>query len=407
MVMRYFLTAALVVLLLGACQEKKKEPVMANKPMTAMKSDTMYTCSMHPQVMQDRPGKCPVCGMDLIPVKMGMEQGEMVVLSDQQVQLGGIRVDTVGAAVVGDRMLLSGILVVDETRSAAVSARMSGRIERLYFKASGEYLHKGDKLYDLYSEELNNAKQEYLLALDRVDNLKGGLVDLKQLAESARSKLLLWGMSEGQVAELARTRQAGAVTSFYSPVSGYISAIGSHEGDYLSAGTVLVRLAELSSVWVEAQVYTSQLSALDRMGKAVVHFPDLPGKEWTGRIGLVNPELDPNGRTNLVRVELANRDGLLRPGMSAEVAVTNRERHSLTLPHGAVLHSQGGDLVWVAQGHNRFRPVMVQTGLEADGRTEIRSGLKTGDVVVTEGAYLVNSEYAFRHGVDAMAGMKM
>ncbi|HLZ15943.1 MAG TPA: hypothetical protein VKQ08_02840, partial [Cyclobacteriaceae bacterium] len=122
---------------------------------------------------------------------------------------------------------------------------------------------------------------------------------------------------------------------------------------------------------------------------------------------LVNPELDPNGRTNLVRVEVANRDGLLRPGMSAEVVVTSRERHSLTLPDGAVLHSQGGDLVWVAAGHNRFRPVMVETGLEADGRIEIRSGLKAGDIVVTEGAYLVNSEYAFKHGADAMAGMKM
>jgi Cu(I)/Ag(I) efflux system membrane fusion protein len=288
-----------------------------------------------------------------------------------------------------------------------VSARIGGRIERLYFKATGEYLHKEDKLYDLYSEELNNAKQEYLLALDRVDNLKGGLVDLKQLAEAARNKLLLWGMSEGQVAELARTRQVGTATSFYSPAGGYISEIGSHEGDYLSAGTVLVRLTDLSSVWVEAQVYTSQLSALDRTGKAVVRFPDLPGNEFSGRIGLVNPELDPGGRTNLVRVELANAEGLLRPGMSAEVAVTGGERHSLTLPEGAVLHSKGADVVWLATGHNRFRPVMVETGLEAEDRVEIRSGVKAGDVVVTEGAYLVNSEYAFKHGADAMSGMKM
>jgi len=402
MVMRYFLIALLGALLLGACQGKKTAATAAVE-----KSDTVYTCSMHPQVMQDRPGKCPICGMELIPVKRGMEMEETVVLSDQQIQLGGIRVDTVGSAAVGDRMVLSGTLVVDETRNAAVSARIGGRIERLYFKATGEYLHKGDKLYDLYSEELNNAKQEYLLALDRVDNLKGGLVDLKQLAEVARNKLLLWGMSEGQVAELARTRQAGTVTSFHSPAGGYISEIGSHEGDYLSSGTVLVRLADLSSVWVEAQVYTSQLSALDRNGKVVVRFPDLPGKAFSGRIGLVNPELDPGSRTNLVRVELANADGLLRPGMSAEVAVTSGERHSLMLPEEAVLHSKGADVVWVATGHNRFRPVMVETGLEADGRVEIRSGVKAGDVVVTEGAYLVNSEYAFKHGADAMAGMKM
>jgi Cu(I)/Ag(I) efflux system membrane fusion protein len=214
-------------------------------------------------------------------------------------------------------------------------------------------------------------------------------------------------MSETQVAELARTRQAGTTTSFYSPVSGYISTIVSHEGDYLSPGTVLVRLADLSDVWVETQVYTTQMSTLDRNGKVVVRFPDLPGKEFSGRIGLVNPEVDPAGRTNLVRVPLANVGGLLRPGMPAEVTVTSGERHSLTLPVEAVLHSKDGDVVWVTSGHNRFRPVMVSLGLETDGRVEIRAGLKKGDVVVTEGAYLVNSEYAFKHGQDAMAGMKM
>jgi len=399
--MRYFLMMVVAAVVLVACQGKKKEPV------AVMKSDTVYTCSMHPQVMQDRPGKCPICGMDLIPVKKGMDQEGVVVLSDQQVQLGGIRVDTVGAGTVGDRMVLSGTVTVNETRSAAVSARIGGRIERLYFKVAGEYLHKGDKLYDLYSEELNTAKQEYLLALDRVDNLKGGLVDLRQLAEAARNKLLLWGMSEGQVTELARTRQTGTVTSFYSPISGYLSTVESHEGDYLSPGTVLVRLADLSDVWVEAQVYTSQLSALDRSGKVVVRFPDLPGREFPGRIELVNPELDPNGRTNLVRMALANTRGLLRPGMPAEVTVISGQRHSLTLPVGAVLHSQGGDVVWVEAGHNSFRPVMVSVGLVSDGRVEIRSGLKAGDLVVTQGAYLVNSEYAFKHGQDAMAGMKM
>jgi Cu(I)/Ag(I) efflux system membrane fusion protein len=170
---------------------------------------------------------------------------------------------------------------------------------------------------------------------------------------------------------------------------------------------MLLRLADLSSVWVEAQVYTSQLSALDRGGRVKVRFPDWPGKDFSGHIGLVNPEVDPNGRTNLVRVELANADGLLRPGMPAEVTVTSGQRHSLNLPEGAVLHSNGGDVVWVQSGHNRFRPVRVETGLEAEGRVEIRSGLTAGDVVVTEGAYLVNSEYIFKHGEDAMAGMKM
>jgi Cu(I)/Ag(I) efflux system membrane fusion protein len=403
MIERYFLPVVLAGLVLAACQERKKEQA----PAMTIKSDTMYTCSMHPQVMQERPGKCPVCGMELIPVSMGGRKGELVELSDQQVQLGGIRVETAGATVVGDRMVLSGTLALDETRSASVSARIGGRVERLYFKAEGEYLRKGDKLYDLYSEELNNAQQEYLLALDRVDSLKSGVVDLEQLAEAARKKLLLWGMNERQVVELVRSRRVGRLTSFYSPASGYISSIESHEGDYVSEGSVVVRLADLSTVWVQAQVYASQVSALDRNGRVVVRFADLPGKEFPGRIGFVNPELDPGGRTNLVRVELANESGLLRPGMSAEVTVIGEAKRTLTLPAGAVLHSRGGDVVWVETGHNQFKPVMVGAGLESDGRVEIRSGLEAGDKVVTQGAYLVNSEYAFKNGQDVMAGMKM
>jgi Cu(I)/Ag(I) efflux system membrane fusion protein len=409
--MKYFLIL-LIALGLGACRGKKAAPGTGHTDTktTAATShpDVIYICSMHPQVMLDHPGKCPICGMDLIAEKKGMDQEDgTVVLSDQQMQLGGIRLDTVGASAVGDRMLLTGTISPDETRSSAVSGRLTGRIERLYFKAAGEYIDKGDKLYDLYSEELNNAKQEYLLALDRMETLKGGTIDLTQLAGAARNKLLLWGMSEAQVAELARTRQAGTVTSFYSPVSGYISAIESHEGDYLSAGTVVLRVTDLSSVWVEVQVYASQLSALDRAGRVEIRFPDLPGKEFTGRISLVNPELDPDLRTNLVRVTLANPGGLLKPGMPAGVTITSGARNSLTLPEAAVLQTPHGNVVWVVAGHHIFKPVMVETGLEEAGRIEIRSGLKAGEVVVAGGAYLVNSEYAFKHGGDAMAGMKM
>jgi membrane fusion protein, copper/silver efflux system len=393
----------IAALLLGACQGKKKEAAAV-----AVRSDTMYTCSMHPQIMQERPGKCPICGMELIPVKMSQGMGEDgVQLSDQQVQLGGIRVDTVGSGSTADRMVLTGTVTVDETGSSAVSARLGGRIETLYVKTTGDYVHKGQKLYDLYSEELNNAEQEYLLALERQETLHSNVVDLKQLVDAAREKLLLWGLSEVQVTELARVRRPQGVTSFYSPGEGVVASVESHEGDYVGAGTVVLRLTDLSSVWVEVQVYTSQLSELDREAAVVVRMPDVPGRSWTGQIAFVNPEVDPAVRINGVRVALRNTDGVLKPGMAAEVTVTNGKHHSLTLPEAAVIRSAMGSLVWVEAGHNRFRPVMVETGVEDGGRVEIKSGLTAGNVVVTEGAYLVNSEYGFKHGGDAMAGMKM
>ncbi|HEV2480501.1 MAG TPA: efflux RND transporter periplasmic adaptor subunit [Puia sp.] len=393
----------MAALILVACQAKKKDTTMA-----VVHSDTVYTCSMHPQVTQERPGKCPICGMELIPVKKSLGRGEDgVQLSDQQVQLGGIRVDTVGGGAMGDRMVLTGTVTVDETVSSAVSARLGGRIERLYVKTTGEFVHKGQKLYDLYSEELNNAEQEYLLALERQETLHSNVVDLKQLAEAAREKLKLWGLSDAQVAELARVRRVQGVTSFYSPGEGVVASVESHEGDYVGAGTVVLRLTDLSSVWVEAQVYASQLSELSAAAPVTVSLPDVPGREWPGRISFVNPEVDPATQIDAVRISLRNRDGALKPGMAAEVTVTSNGHHALTLPETAVLRDARGSVVWVVAGHNLFRPVMVQTGVETGGRVEIRSGLKAGDVVVTEGAYLVNSEYGLKHGGDAMAGMKM
>lgn len=387
--------------MLWACKGKPKEAA-------APKSDVYYTCSMHPQVMQDAPGKCPICGMVLIPV--GKSKGaaeENIVLSDLQVQLGNIQADTVAGGSMGNKVTLTATLNVDETRSTSVNVRIAGRIEKLYFKNTGDHVHKGDRLYDLYSEELNNAKQEYLLALERQKTLDNGVIDFKQLIEAARNKLLLWGMSEGQIEELARVKKTSPVTSFYSPAAGVVISLEGHEGDYLAQGATILRLSDLSTMWVEAQVYTSQLSALDRGAVAFVHLPDLPGKEWTGRIEFVNPEINPDTRINLVRIRLPNTGGLLKPGMPAYVTLVSRASHSLTLPQEAVIRGGGGNVVWVQVGHNMYRSVMVETGMEDGDRVEIRSGLKAGDVVVTSGAYLLNSEYVFRHGADPMAGMDM
>jgi len=404
--MRYFLIIA-AALMLWACkgQPTQKEATAKGE---APKSDVYYTCSMHPQVMQDAPGKCPICGMELISVSKGKGAAEEnLVLSDLQVQLGNIQVDTMSGGSMGNKVTLTATLDVDETRSTSVNARIAGRIEKLYFKNTGDYVHKRDKLYDLYSEELNNAKQEYLLALERQRTLDNGVVDFKQLIEAAHNKLLLWGMSEAQIEELARMKKASPVTTFYSPVAGVIMSLEGHEGDGVAQGATILRLSDLSTLWVEAQVYSSQLPALDRGAAAIVHLPDLPGKEWTGRIEFVNPEINPDTRINLVRIQLPNTGGLLKPGMVAYVTLVSRASHSLTLPQEAVIRTGNGNVVWVQVGHNTYRWVMVETGLEDGDRIEIRSGLKAGDAVVTSGAYLLNSEYVFRRGADPMAGMDM
>jgi len=396
--MKYFI-AITISLLLFSCKGKKK--------VASANPDIFYTCSMHPQVMQDRPGNCPICGMKLIPVekKKGTD-ADAIMLSDQQIQLGNIQVDTIGKGNIGDETTLTATMNVDETKTETVSARVSGRIDKLYFKNEGDYINKGQKLYDLYSEELNNAKQEYILALEKQAVLDNSIIDFKQLVQSAKNKLLLWGMSESQINELARTKKTSILTSFYSTASGYITTLEGHEGDYISEGGTIIRLANLSSLWAEAQVYTFQLSEIDRNGTATVQLPDI-GKEVTGRIQFVNPEINPDTRINLIRVSIPNPGNQLKPGMQAYVVLKNRQRNSLTLPVDAVIRSEKMNMVWIQIDKNTFKSIMVETGLESDDRIEIRSGLKEGDVVVTTGTYLLNSEYIFKKGANPMGGMDM
>jgi Cu(I)/Ag(I) efflux system membrane fusion protein len=328
----------------------------------------------------------------------------VIVLNDQQVQLGHIRADTVGRGIIGDKTVLTATLNVDETNSVSVNARIAGRIEKLYFKSTGDYLRKGDHLYDVYSEELNNAKQEYLLALEKQQVLDNSIIDFKRLVESARNKLLLWGMSEAQVEELAKTKKVSMLTPFYSPAAGYITTLESHEGDYISAGTTILRLAGLTSLWAEAQAYASQLSDIDRSGEVLVQLPDWGNKEISGRIEFVNPEINPATRINLIRVTIPNTGGLLKPGMPAYVLLKNRQHHSLTLPADAVIRGEKLHVVWLQTGHNTYKGVAVKTGMEDGDRIEIISGVQHGDVVVTSGAWLLNSEYIFRHGTGPVAG---
>ena len=395
-----YLVPICLLLFIVACKEK---PAAAAK-----NTDMYYTCSMHPQVMQEAPGKCPICGMDLIQVKKGAGQDrDAIVLSDQQVQLGNIGVDTLGKGIIGDKTVLTATLNVDETKSAVVNARIAGRIEKLYFKSTGDYLRKGDRLYDLYSEELNNAKQEYILALEKQKVLDNSIIDFKQLVESARNKLVLWGMSDAQIEALPATKKASPTTTFYSPAGGYITTIESHEGDYVAEGTTMLRLANLSSLWAEAQVYTSQLAGIDRNGAATVQFPDLGGAVVNGRIEFVNPEINPDTRINLIRIAISNPGNRLKPGMPAYVVLKNRQTNTLTLPVDAVIRNEKQNVVWVQTGHNTYKSVMVETGVEDGDRIEIKSGLKAGDIVVTSGAYLLNSEYIFKRGADPMAGHDM
>lgn len=395
--MRHIIIASMALLTFAGCKSKKEVP---------KDPDTYYTCSMDPQVVEYKPGKCPICKMDLTPVKKkNGESKDELQLSEQQIQLGNIQIDTIQSGTIGDQLVLTATLNFNQMKASSVSSRVMGRIEKLYYKNLGDYVKNGSALYEIYSEDLNNAKQEYLLALDKKKAFTAEtVIDFDQLIQSAKNKLLLWGLSEAQINQLATTKKATPTTIFYSTVGGYVTQLDIREGDYAMEGGTIVKLADLSTLWAEAQVYTSQMAEVNESSIAVVQLPDFENREIKGRIEFVNPEINPDTRINLIRVSIPNPGNQLKPGMPAYVLLKSPQRQSLTLPINAVIRDGKGATVWIQTGKNTFKSVMVQTGLESDDRIEIKSGLKAGDIVVLTGAYLLHSEFVFKKGADPMAG---
>jgi Cu(I)/Ag(I) efflux system membrane fusion protein len=391
---------AIAFLLLTSCKNKKE---------ITKATDTYYTCSMDPQVIEYKPGKCPICHMELTPVKKtNGEDKDEILLSEQQIQLGNIHTDTMRNGSIGDQVVLTATLNFDQMKANSVSSRVMGRIEKLYFKNLGDYVKKGTALYTLYSEELNNAKQEYLLALEQKKTfVNETAIDFDQLLRSAKNKLLLWGMSESQINEMANSKKATSTTTFYSTASGFITQLDIREGDYVMEGGTIVKLADLSTLWAEAQAYTSQLAEISNNSAATVQIPGFEGKEIKGRIEFINPEINPDTRINLIRVSIPNSGSQLKPGMPAYVLLKSPQRKTLTLPIDAVIRDGKGATVWIRTGAHSFKNKMVTVGLESDDKIEIKSGLNAGDVVVITGAYLLQSEYIFKKGANPMSGHDM
>lgn len=419
--MKIFIAILSVLVFVIACDTKRKKAATAG---------IHYTCPMHPQVIKDEPGECPICHMDLVAVQSGnrdtasnamtmdsagkddmssmkMTLPNEIELTDDQIKLANIAADTVGSAGFENAMVLTGTITFNEKNIETISSRVRGRVERLYHKTVGDFIPKGARVYELYSEELNSAKQEYILLLQKRGIAGNAVINYNQLLQAARHKLRLWGMTPSQISALERTRKSSYVTTFYSPADGYITQLNVTEGDYVMEGQSMVRIANTSSVWVETQAYSSLLAQINRNGKVTVRIPELGNMTVQGNIEFASPEINPQTRINLLRVSIPNPGGKLKPGMAAYIHLNSNERTAIALPSDAVIRDDKMAHVWIKTSNNTFRMQPVTLGAESGNRLEIRKGLKAGDIVVTSGAYLLNSEYVLRNGNDPMAGMDM
>ncbi len=359
-----------------------------------------YTCSMDPQVVENKSGSCPICHMALIKVKKNSLQTGQIKLSKQQIKLANITFDTLRVQVLAKEITLTGKVTTDQNLSDAQSTRVAGRIEKLAVKNIGDHIDKGQLLYEIYSEDMNAAQQEYILALQKTASSEG-------FADAAKNKLLLYGMSETQINQLKNSKKILQAVPIYSNADGFVSELSAAEGNYVSAGAALFRFASLNSLWVEAQVYLPYLPYLKTGTEARFSIPAASEKLFSGKVIFIDPQVQSPERFVLARFQITNPSQQIKPGMLANITLQTEKKKSLTLPIDAVILDSKGANVWKRINDGVFENKMVTVGMQNSRQIEITDGLEKGDIIVVTGAYLLNSEYIFKKGASPMEGMKM
>jgi len=357
-----------------------------------------YTCSMHPSVKQSTPGTCPICGMGLVAVTKEQQERGVVLIDEARRQLIGVRTEPVLTAPMRAMFRAVGHVTYDESALFDVNLKVHGWITKLYVSETGQRVSKGQPLFTIYSPELYNAEQDFLIDIhgSEASAAAGDSADAplrtELLAHAARQRLDLLGLTDAQIDALGRSGQPSQDLAIDSPASGFVIEKNVVEGASVDAGMRLYRIASLSKVWVDADVYESDLARV-RVGQpATVTLDYLPGRSYEAKVAFVYPYLDPTARTGRVRLELANKGLDLRPGMYASVTLSSDLGTRVQVPAAAVVYTGPRRLVFVDIGSGRFRPTEVQVGTESNGMYEVLGGLAQGQQVATSGVFLIAAE---------------
>ncbi len=401
--MKYFISiAALAAALFVAGCSSKSTPSPDTK---ATAQGDYYTCPMHPTVISDHPGVCPICGMALVrkSAVAGMSATELkslesVSLSPTQQVLANVSTAIARRTALQKSIDVSGTVAVPETRQATVTARFSGRIERLLVNVTGERITKGQPLLELYSPDLVTAQQEYLLALEHLRSARssadsGMARTQEELLRASRERLVIhYGLTDQQVRRLEEKRTVRSTMVFESPITGTVLTRPVVEGQYVNQGTVLYEISDLSRAWVYLDVYEQDLRWL-RLGMpvAVASISD-PGTEEEGTVTFIEPTVDQNTRTVRARAEFHARDAELLPGMFVRARLIAHLEPTLTVPSSAVLWTGDRSVVWVEIRPGVFEPRDVVPGAQAGSDIQILRGLNDGDRVAATGGFLIDSE---------------
>ncbi|MAO17851.1 efflux RND transporter periplasmic adaptor subunit [Muricauda ruestringensis] len=359
---------------------------------TESTSSEMWTCSMHPQIMQPEPGSCPICGMDLIPAESSEEglMANQIKMTQNAMVLAGVETIQVGSQTEGEGSVkVSGKIAVNQESDAVQSAYFDGRIENIFVNFEGEEVRKGQKLATIYAPALVSAQQELLTAAKLKETQP-------QLYKAVRNKLKLWKLSGSQIDQIENSGNVVENFPIYSNVRGVVSKIMVEEGDYIKTGSPLVKVANLGSVWAIFDAYESQLGLFEKGQTLEITTRSYPDETFPATVSFVSPLLNNRTRTLEVRAELDNEKGLLKPGMfvQAKIEMSKNEKDEvLTIPESAVLWTGQRSLVYVQPDPSTsiFEMREVELGNLSNGSYAINLGLEPGELVVAKGTFTVDA----------------
>jgi len=375
-----------------------------------------YEDPMHPWYRSDKPGIAPDCGMKLVPVyapetaPAAASAPGAVEISPARQQLMGITTARAQYRSLDKTIRTVGNVTLDETRLANVHVKVNGWIQKVFVEFTWQQVKKGDPVFTLYSPELLASEEEYLLALKAERELGGSsfrdvAAGGKSLREAARRRLSLWDLTEEQIRQLEETGQPQREVTFYSPISGYVLERKAYPNQYITPDTEVYRLADLSTVWVQADIYEFEMPSVSLGQEAALTMESLPGQTVRGRLVYIYPQVKPDTRTLTVRMEFPNPDLRLKPGMFVNVELRRPLGRQLTVPLDAVLDSGQRQVVFVDRGGGSFEPREVKLGERTESLVAVLSGLRAGEKVVTRANFLLDSESNLRQAIAGMAGM--